>query len=458
MASNKGDNKREGGGVYVAAVEGGGTTFVVSVACVLSSDDNSSSSTIINIGSTKLQILHTATIPPNGEEYTPQQIINEACNFFQLHLPPQGYYSALGIATFGPAGVDPTMKKSYGTILSGSPKKLWRGVDILSPIRDACGLSSSDRVGFDTDVNAPALAEFRHRYHQLEPQHEKDANNNKPLTSLAYITIGTGVGVGLVINSQPVHGLLHPEGGHICVQPLPNDKFTGYSWGAKSPYKGKHTVEGIASSVALTERWIQMEKEREMVKKLYRPSSSSDNTTTNDDDNTIKKNGDNAQTREVLTTLPDTHPIWLHASNAVANLCVSMLLLTSCQKIVLGGGIMKRSILYPMIRSRVHTLLNGYLDSVDELSTEDKLKDVIVTSSWEDVGSGLVGALNLALDKLDSSERGRKDVGTNDDTHQKLKSKESERHLFTSGVLAGIGLSFGCALMMSLLGRGSSRR
>jgi hypothetical protein len=117
---------------------------------------------------------------------------------------------------------------------------------------------------------------------------------------------------------------------------------------------------------------------------------------------------------------------------------------------------MKRTILYPMIRSRVHTLLNGYLDSVDELSTEEKLKDVIVTSSWEEVGSGLVGAYNLALDKLE-------DVTTNDDTQQKLKkqklkSEESERHLFTSGVLAGIGISFGCALMMSLLGRGSSRR
>src|SRR6056300_909571 len=93
MASNKGDNVR-GGGVYLAAVEGGGTTFVVSVACVLSSDDensgssSSSSSTIINIGSTKLQILHTATIPPPNndskeEKYTPQQIINEACNFLK---------------------------------------------------------------------------------------------------------------------------------------------------------------------------------------------------------------------------------------------------------------------------------------------------------------------------------------------------------------------------------------
>jgi fructokinase len=368
----------------------------------------------------------------------------------------------LGIATFGPAGVNPTMNESYGTILSGSPKKLWRGLDILSPISDACGLSV-DRVGFDTDVNAPALAEFRHRCYQLEEQIDHN-NNNKPLTSLAYITIGTGVGVGLVINSQPVHGLLHPEGGHICVQPLPNDNFTGYSWGAKSPYQGKSTVEGIASSVALTERWIQMEKEREMVKKLYRPSSSSsdNNTTTtgsSSDDDEIKKNkmnGDNAQTREILTKLPDSHPIWLHASNAIANLCVSILLLTSCQKIVLGGGIMKRTILYPMIRSRVHTLLNGYLDSVDELSTEEKLKDVIVTSSWEEVGSGLVGAYNLALDKLE-------DVTTNDDTQQKLKkqklkSEESERHLFTSGVLAGIGISFGCALMMSLLGRGSSRR
>lgn len=461
---------------YLAAVEGGGTTFVVSVARILSKDDGgeNSNDNTLNIGSTKLQLLHTATIPKRDEvtgeipnNFTPEQIIQDSCSFFRRHLPPDGY-SALGIATFGPAGLDPSSKHQYGKILEGSPKKLWRGVDILSPIREACGLVGGkleERVAFDTDVNAPAMAEFRHRCYLQQQQQQQESGNSsaKPLTSLSYITIGTGVGVGLVLNSLPLHGLLHPEGGHIAIQPLPDDKFTGYSWGAKSPYKGLGTVEGMTSSVALTERWIQMEKEGEMVKKLCRKNGEeqpqhSDTEANNNRDS----NGDNAQTREVLSTLPDTHPIWLHASNAIANLCVSLLLLTSCQKIVLGGGIMKREILYPMVRSRVWTLLNGYLDSVDELSEESKLEDVIVGSSWEEVGSGLVGAFALALDvyEKDGDDDDEEEVAAFDSEadEKKKATAEREQHSFTSGVLAGIGLSFGCALMMSLLGRVSPRR
>ncbi|KAL7436911.1 hypothetical protein ACHAXM_005362, partial [Skeletonema potamos] len=275
---------------YLAAVEGGGTTFVVSVACVVdsSNDESSSNNNILNLGSSRLLLLHTCELPRRDEDtgeipsnYTPEQIIKEACSFFRQHLPPCGHYSALGIATFGPAGVDPKSKLQYGKILSGSPKKQWRGVDILSPIKEACGLvgkALEERVAFDTDVNAPAVAEFRHRcfLQQVGLQSSRSSAASasspppsKPLTSLSYITIGTGVGVGLILNSQPVHGLLHPEGGHICIQPLPDDKFTGYSWGTNSPYQGLGTVEGVASSVALTERWIQMEQEREMVKKLY---------------------------------------------------------------------------------------------------------------------------------------------------------------------------------------------
>ena len=123
---------------------------------------------------------------------------------------------------------------------------------------------------------------------------------------------------------------------------------------------------------------------------------------------------------------------------------------------------MKRDILFSMVRSRVWTLLNGYLDSVDELSDERKLEDVIVRSSWEEVGSGLVGAFALALDAYEKDASAeREDEGIvldNDSSGKKKAAMENEKHLFASGVLVGIGLSFGCALMMSLLGRGSSLR
>ena len=432
MSSSSNDNE-----IYLAAIEGGGTTFVVSVARVVKSSRSSNEEELLQIGSTKIQILNTTTIPPKDDNtgeilnYTPAQILDETCIFLTKHLPSSGQYSAVGIATFGPAGVNPD-SKNYGTILPGSPKREWRNVDILTPIAKACGLENDmTRVLFDTDVNAPAIADFQQRH--------ACATKAAQLTSLSYITIGTGVGVGLIINSQPVHGLLHPEGGHVAVQPLENDTFAGYSWGSeKSPYGGVGTVEGICSSVALTERYLQM---------------SSDN------DNKNENNIDSAQTREILSTLPDTHEVWDHAANAIANLCVSILLLTSCEKIVLGGGIMKRTMLYKMVRERVCTLLNGYLDSVDELSSVEKLENVICESSWEKLGSGLVGAYALALKAYDTKEiqssvevvSGKKGKRRNDDD-------DGQHDLFTSGVLAGIGLSFGCMLLTSLLSRGSRHR
>lgn len=413
--------------IHIAAIEGGGTTFVVSVGVVI--DGNEGGDESFCIGSTSVRILHSATIPSKDDNtgviphYTPSQIIQKTCSFLELHLPPCGYYSGVGIATFGPAGVDERSPDTYGKILPGTPKREWRGVDLLTPIRKACGLEEMPkRVGFDTDVNAPAIAEFRHRSHDME---RKKPSSSKPLSSLSYVTVGTGVGVGLVVNSKPAHGLLHPEAGHIAVQPLDGDEFDGYSWGDKSPYRGKNTVEGITSSVALTERYLQ----------LY-----------NGGDEDVSS--DEAQAREVLSTLPDSHPIWTHSANAISNLCVSLLLITSCQKIVIGGGIMKRKMLFNLVRKQVWSLLNGYLDSVDELSDESKLDEIIVESSWEGIGSGLVGAYALALDAHDGEGETGIDGATARDGDER----------FTSGVLAGIGLSFGCMLVSSLFARMHKKR
>mmetsp|Transcript_8933 Transcript_8933/g.21682 ORF Transcript_8933/g.21682 Transcript_8933/m.21682 type:complete len:492 (-) Transcript_8933:86-1561(-) len=483
--------------VYLAAIEGGGTTFVVSVARVIASKDDEpddDDDDILRIGPNRLQILHTVTIPPKtpddnagggggGERYPPARILDETCSFLSSHLPPRGSYSGVGIATFGPAGVDPGRPGDYGTILSGCPKREWRGVDLLTPIRRACGLDEDDegrlRVGFDTDVNAPAIAEFRHRrylqrrdededreassassYSPSSQQSQSTVADVKPLTSLSYITVGTGVGVGLVLNSRPIHGLLHPEGGHVAIQPLPHDTFGGYSWGReRSPYGGVGTVEGVASSVALTERLLQTEGVH--------------------DGDGANDNADIPQTREVLSALPDSHPIWAHAANAIANLCVSLLLLTSCQRIVLGGGVMKRRVLYGMVRERTCTLLNGYLAGVDELSEEGRLVGIIVGGSWEGIGSGLVGAFALALDSHERSIGKGKGDGTaancgeendpkessilvSESTYQdqsEEKKNEDEQRSFTSGMLAGIGLSFGCVLLASFFGgRGMRHR
>ncbi|KAL3763664.1 hypothetical protein ACHAWU_009088 [Discostella pseudostelligera] len=494
---NSNNNDNDENEIYLAAIEGGGTTFVVSIARVVKQQQHEqqhNNNTLLQIGPTSLEILNTATFPPKDEisgvipTWTPTQILDAVCAFLQEHRPSSpssittcatnndkpltddaaatpdtallsvatstGRYSAVGIATFGPAGVH-RHKPNYGTILAGSPKKEWRNVDILTPIREACGFSNNmsssslssgmdSRVRFDTDVNAPALAEFRHRNYLKQQQQQQQQNNHPspnapskhnspttfpppptttPLTSLAYVTIGTGVGVGLIINSQPVHGLLHPEGGHVAICPLEQDTFTGYSWGKeRSPYAGVNTVEGVASSVALTERYLQMKmedndddktkQEKDVIAARHgddddanKNNNSSRSNENIDSNNTIDSN--NAQTRELLSTLPDSHPVWSHAANAIANLCVSLLLLTSMQKIVLGGGIMKRYALYDMIRQRVWSILNGYLDCVEELSDVQQLDNVIVEGCWvkkNKLGSGLVGAYALALDAYEESK------------------------------------------------------
>ena len=137
-------------------------------------------------------------------------------------------------------------------------------------------------------------------------------NPKNNISSIAYVTVGTGVGVGMVVNHKPVYGHMHPEARHVPVQPLKGDTFGGYSWGEMSPFKGQNTVEGLTSSVALTERYEQMM-------------------------NATKVD------RSVLVTLPDNHPIWDHAANALANLCTTLLLTVSTEQIVLGGRLMNRT-------------------------------------------------------------------------------------------------------------------
>lgn len=127
-------------------------------------------------------------------------------------------YDALGIASFGPIGLNEN-DKHYGCILPGSPKAAWRNVNLVEPFVKACKGTRNLAVKIETDVNAPAFAEYLDM---------KDL-----LSSVAYVTVGTGVGVGLVVNGLPVHGWMHPEGGHVPIQPLPGDKFNGYSWGGK---------------------------------------------------------------------------------------------------------------------------------------------------------------------------------------------------------------------------------
>ena len=125
-----------------------------------------------------------------------------------------------------------------------------------------------------------------------------------------------------------------------------------------SPFHGRRTVEGITSSVALTERLEQMTEKENLP-------------------------------RDSLIALEDNHEVWDHAANALASLCVTLLLTTSIEKIVLGGGIMNRQGLIEKIRAQTIVLLNGYLDLPNDIS------GLICTSSYGN-DAGLTGALILA--------------------------------------------------------------
>ena len=350
--------------VYLAAVEGGGTSFT----CAIGRLDTTSSTLLDIVSSTNIP---SSTMPPSDT-------ISAACEYFTK----QGELydiRALGVACFGPLGLDES-DETYGCILSTTPKREWAGVNVLQPFLDVLSKNKSNTIPYrlDTDVNAPAWEEFE--------RFNASIGEKKKIGSLAYITVGTGVGVGLVVNSKTVHGMMHPEGGHVCVSKLPDDEFDGYSWGKHcgAPYGGKCTVEGLASSVALLER-LQL----------------SDNEYENDDKN---------DPRAVLKDLPDDHPLWDHCANALANLCVTLSLLVSIERIVFGGGVMKRSVLVSKIQTKTRQILNGYLGKVhqlgsgrncldggDQCSTDSisSINDFICTSSVGD-DAGLHGALSLA--------------------------------------------------------------
>lgn len=191
--------------------------------------------------------------------------------------------------------------------------------------------------------------------------------------------------------------------GHVPIQPLEDgDDFKGYSWGEKAPFRGKNTVEGMTSSVALTERLEQM-------------------------------TGGKNLPRNCLVELSDDHEIWDHSANALANLCTTLLLTVSVEKIVLGGGIMNRKGLIEKIRKRTVVLLNGYL----ELPTD--MSELISTSSYgNDVG--LTGALILAQCAYQEGEN----------TSSSIKEQGSDS-AFLVGFIHGVAVGSASMLLAAMI-------
>lgn len=247
-------------------------------------------------------------------------------------------FDCVGIASFGP--IDGKVGSAKHGFITSTPKPNWAWTDVvgLLGLRDEF---LGKPYKFDTDVNAPALAEFR-------------LNNTAGLTSSAYITVGTGIGVGLVINGATVHGLVHPEGGHVQVARMAGDTFPG-----TCPFHGA-CIEGMCSTGALAQR---------------AGVAAAD-----------------------LVSLPDEHPVWDVAAYYLAQLCMSTVLLTSSERIVLGGGVMNRACLYPKVRRQLQVLLAEYLQH-PSVTTDQGLEVFIGPSVWG-ASAGIVGAAYLAQESL----------------------------------------------------------
>ena len=259
---------------------------------------------------------------------TPTENIQQAIHFFQQHARDYPI-AAVGVASFGP--VDPNPASPTFGFVTTTPKPHWAHTDFVGPLRTALGVP----VGFDTDVNGAALGE--HRWGAAQG-----------LDTFVYLTIGTGLGGGGMVNGKLMHGLVHPEMGHM---PVPHnwtdDPYTGFC-----PYHGD-CWEGLAAGPALEGRW---------------------------------------QTR--AENLSPDHPAWELEAHYLAYGLVTIICTLSPQRIIMGGGVMDQLQLFPMIHNNVYTMLNGYIQSEQIVENMDRY---IVPPGLGN-RAGVLGAIALAQD------------------------------------------------------------
>ena len=285
-------------------------------------------------------------------------------------------FDGLGIATFGPVDLDPT-SSTYGFI-THSPKPGWADVDVLGFL--TANLPRDLPVGFDTDVNAPAMAEFAAMKRDAEAAaaeaDDDDADDGTPpldptegITNLAYVTVGTGVGVGVVCANKPVHGLSHPEAGHIRVARLRSDGLPGEpgAFPGVCAYHGD-CIEGMAGAAAIAARC-------------------------------------GCEVSE-LVAVADSHPAWDAAAHYVAGLCATLVMVASPQRIVLGGGVLQRKTLITKIRAHLKKQLGGYVRH-DFVTSKRGLVEYVAPSRWGN-DAGIVGALTLGESASGAAPRRRR--------------------------------------------------
>jgi fructokinase len=287
--------------LHVGAIEAGGTKFVCAVV-----DD-------------RYTVVREVRIPTT----TPSETLQKVLSFFQ-DGPEQ--LAAVGVSTFGPVDLD-SASPFFGYITE-TPKLAWRKADLLGPLREL-GVP----LAIDTDVNGAALGEHV-------------AGSAQGVDSFVYYTIGTGIGGGGMVGGQLLHGLTHPEMGHMAV---PHDRM-------RDPFAGccpSHgdCFEGLASGPAIEQRWGVKAEE-----------------------------------------LPEGHPAWDLEAHYIALALCNTIYVLSPQRIILGGGVMQKEFLFPLIRAEVKRLMNGYIQHRAVLA---ELESFIVRPGLGS-RSGIVGSAALA--------------------------------------------------------------
>ena len=264
----------------------------------------------------------------------PDETIGRAIAFFREQQRHLGPLSAVGIASFGP--VDPQPDSPRFGYITSTPKPGWRDTDFGGRISRELGLP----LGFDTDVNAAALGEARWGAAQ-------------GLDTFLYLTVGTGIGGGGLVNGRRMHGLIHPEMGHVRIpHNWEDDPYPG-----RCPFHGD-CLEGLASGPAIEERWEKPARQ-----------------------------------------LPPDHPAWLLEANYLALALVNYVCTFSPQRLILGGGVMEQLQLFPLIRQQVQQLLNGYVQSPTIL---ERIDETIVPPGLGN-RAGVLGAIALAQDQVATS-------------------------------------------------------
>ncbi len=267
---------------------------------------------------------------------TPAETLARTIAFLRQTQAAHGPIAAIGIAAFGPLDPNPD-SPTFGHITT-TPKPTWAHTDFVGALREHFDVP----IAFDTDVNGAALGEGRWGAAQ-------------GLDTFLYITVGTGIGGGGMARGRLLHGLIHPEMGHILLKrEAKSATFPGIC-----PYHGD-CLEGLASGPAIEQRWGK------------KPES-----------------------------LPPDHPAWDLEAGYLAQALHTFICILSPQRIILGGGVMNQRHLFPRIRARVQKSLNGYLQTP---AIQEKIEEYIVPPALGG-RAGVLGAIALAEKAAQTASR-----------------------------------------------------